>query len=273
LTSEELERIKDYVIEKLPRVLEDDPRFAVVIEGMLSVKFAKRDEFARLLDELTAVRLRQEEAANEMRSSFGRVDQRFELVIEETRDSRKEVSSNMQELREDTVRNMQELREDTVRNMQELREDTVREMREQGEALCEQMRDLRDWVHLIGGRLQTRVGKSIEDVVAGALRLGLSRSDIKPESVKLRQKFIDSEGLFFKAGKEKEVDLVAQDGELLVFEVKTSPKWDDVDDFADKVKLVRLHNPQKVVTGILVSLGMDPDLRPECKKRGIVLIP
>ncbi len=85
--------------------------------------------------------------------------------------------------------------------------------------------------------------------MAGALRLGLQRPDIQPDQIRLRQKISDSEGLVFKAGKQKEVDIVVTNGELLVFEVKSAPKPDDVDDFADKVELVRLQNPGKQVQG------------------------
>ena len=251
VTPEELESIKEYVLKELPRVLEEDPQFALMIEGILSEKFPRRDEFTRLLDNLTALNLKQNEGILEMRSSFGRVDQRLDQVIADTRDFREEVAQDMYELREGPIQ----------------------EIRGRSEALCEQMRDLRDWVQLIGGRLQTRFGRSVEDVVAGALKLGLSRRDIDPANVKLRQKIRDAEGLVFKPGKEKEVDIVAQNSELLVFEVKSSPKWDDVDDFAEKVELVRLQNPEKTVTGVLIVLGADEDLRAHCSKRGVILIP
>jgi len=135
------------------------------------------------------------------------------------------------------------------------------------------MRDLRDWVELIAGRLQNRVGRNIEDVVAGALRLGLSRSDIRPDSVKMRQKIHDPTGLVYKPGKQKEVDMIVQNGELLVFEVKSAPKPDDVDVFAEKVELVRLQNQDKLVQGVFIAVGVDDNIRRECAARDILLIP
>ncbi len=139
--------------------------------------------------------------------------------------------------------------------------------------LRQEMRDLRDWVELIGGRLQNRVGRNLEDIVAGALRLGLQRPDIDPRNVRLRQKIGDPNGLVFKAGKQKEVDLIAQDGELLVFEVKSAPDVDDVDELADKAELVRLQNPDKRVTGVLVAVGAEADVRQRCREREVLLIP
>ncbi len=77
----------------------------------------------------------------------------------------------------------------------------------------------------------------------------------------------------FKAGKRKEVDLVVQDGELLVFEVKSAPKADDVDNFADKVELVRLQNPDKQVQGVFVAVGSEEYIRQHCQQHEIILIP
>jgi hypothetical protein len=68
-----LEEIKDYIFEQLPRVLEQDPRFVTFIEGIVAEKFPRRDEFARLLDEVQQHR-------QETREQFARVDQRFEQV-------------------------------------------------------------------------------------------------------------------------------------------------------------------------------------------------
>jgi hypothetical protein len=67
LSAQELEDVKQYVLRELPRVLEQDPQFVVFIEGILSEKFPRRDEFARLLDEFTSFR-------QETRERFDRVD-------------------------------------------------------------------------------------------------------------------------------------------------------------------------------------------------------
>jgi len=56
MTPDEIERVKTVVLQELPEVLEHDPGFARWIEGLLSEKFPRRDEFARLLDEVQASR-------------------------------------------------------------------------------------------------------------------------------------------------------------------------------------------------------------------------
>ena len=47
-----LEELKEYILVRLPQVLEQDPRFVTFIEGIVAEKFPRRDEFARLLEEM-----------------------------------------------------------------------------------------------------------------------------------------------------------------------------------------------------------------------------
>ena len=48
----ELVQVRDYVIGILPELLRQEPEIATTIEGMLAQQFPRRDEFARLLDEV-----------------------------------------------------------------------------------------------------------------------------------------------------------------------------------------------------------------------------
>ncbi|MFN8493577.1 MAG: DUF3782 domain-containing protein [Caldilineaceae bacterium] len=68
-----LEELEEFILERLPRVLERDPRFVTFIEGIVAEKFPRRDEFARLLDEIQQHR-------KETAAQFGQVEQRFEQV-------------------------------------------------------------------------------------------------------------------------------------------------------------------------------------------------
>jgi hypothetical protein len=218
VTSEELQQIKRLVLQELPGVLEQDPGFVLFIEGILSEKFPRRDEFARLLEEVRSARAETKERFEQVDQRFEQVDQRFEEVIAE-------------------------------------------------------IRGLRHWVELNVGGFQTRAGRRLEAVVAGAFCYGLERKDIRPEQVKLRQKIVDEQGIVYRPGKQREVDLIAVDSEIIVFEVKSTADSDDIDDLADKVKLVGHLNPGKNVHGVLVMLGAESDHRRLCTERGLKLIP
>lgn len=80
LTPEMLEEIEAYILKRLPQVLARDPQFATLIEGMLAEKFPRRDEFARLLDELQEHRRETQQQFRLVDQRFEQVDQRFEQI-------------------------------------------------------------------------------------------------------------------------------------------------------------------------------------------------
>ena len=170
-------------------------------------------------------------------------------------------------------------RDEFARLLEEMKEFRS-ETKERFEHIDQQLGDmkheihgLRDWMQLNVGGFQTRAGKRLEDVVAGAFCYGLNRGDIRPEHVKLRQKITDVEGWVYRAGKTREVDIIALGQNMIVFEVKSTADHDDIDDLADKVELVRHLHPENTVEGVLVMLGAERDHRDLCTQKGLTLIP
>ncbi|MBX3746984.1 MAG: hypothetical protein KF833_16875 [Verrucomicrobiae bacterium] len=225
LTLEEREEIKRYVIRELPRALVEDRELALVLEGILAEHFPRRDEFARLLDEVQASR-------RENEARFEALDQRF----------------------------------DAVDHRMDALEQGVKEVRQD-------LAGVRDWMHLNVGGFLDKAGHRLEDVVAGAFRYGLQRSDIQPEHVQLRRKITDEAGVVFRPGKTREFDLIVLGPTVIVFEVKTPAKIDDIDNLADKVALMRHLHPDKTVDGVFVMLAAGTDHREACAARGLQLIP
>ena len=136
----------------------------------------------------------------------------------------------------------------------------------------QQFSDLRDWVEMIVGRFQTRSGRKLEDVVAGAMRLVLERDDISAEHVRLRQPLEDAEGLIGPAGRRYEVDILVHNSALLVFEVKSVCELEDVDRFADKVALMRTLHPEKAVDGVIVTMAPLNQVEARCAEWGLQLV-
>ena len=136
----------------------------------------------------------------------------------------------------------------------------------------QQFSDLRDWVEMIVGRFQTRSGRKLEDVVAGAMRLVLERDDISADHVRLRQPLEDAEGMIGPAGRRYEVDILVHNSALLVFEVKSVCELEDVDRFADKVGLMRTLHPEKTVDGVIVTMAPLNQVEARCAEWGLQLV-
>ena len=82
LTTEQLEQAKRYILSNLPQILEQSPEFVVFVEGVVAEKFPRRDEFARLLDQVEAHRRETQEYKRETDERFDKIDDRFDKVDE-----------------------------------------------------------------------------------------------------------------------------------------------------------------------------------------------
>lgn len=182
---------------------------------------------------------------------------------------REEIAAIMEELRHLDA-NLDDFRESVDERFARV-DERLEKVDERLGSLTQEVRDSRDWFELTVGRLQTRAGRNLEDIVAGALRIGLKRPDVSPDQIKLRQKIVDVAGIVYKPGQQKEVDLVATNGEYIVFEVKSAARPGDVDEFAEKVSLLRQLNPDKQVRGVFITLAPEPDVRQRCAELNIEL--
>jgi hypothetical protein len=137
--------------------------------------------------------------------------------------------------------------------------------------LLKRMDGLENWLKFTLGELRNEKGRSLEDMVAVALRYGLKNPDIAPETLRLRQILEDTGQLFFP-GFATEIDLIVEDDKLTVFEVKATHKTGDVDLFAMKLKLVALQNPTQQVHGIFICLAPSEGIQQRCLQLGIELV-
>ncbi len=97
LDGETLKEIKEYILDNLPSVLDRDPRFVTYIEGIVAEKFPRRDEFARLLDEVQQSRLENAARFDKIEASQRQQAQstsaRFDALETDLRDHRRETSA------------------------------------------------------------------------------------------------------------------------------------------------------------------------------------
>ncbi|OAD21203.1 protein containing DUF1626 [Candidatus Thiomargarita nelsonii] len=129
------------------------------------------------------------------------------------------------------------------------------------------------WLKIIAGNLGDEKGQALEQLFALGLSYGLKNREVLPETIQLRQQFEDTEGLIYlRKGKFIEVDIIAENGQLTVFEVKASAVGTDVAQFARKVKLLQLQNPDKQVQGIFISPGARDEVKQCCAEYEIELL-
>jgi hypothetical protein len=300
------EELIDILENRIPALLERRPDLRRRIYSGYVDLFAKHEEVAAIIQELralsastaefqaetrqTAARQASElhEFKLETRQNFEQVDRRFEQVDRrfeqvdqrfEQVDQRFEQVDQRFEQVDQRFEQVDQRFEQVDQKLEQVDQrlgqvdQKLEQMGDHVDSFTREMRQFRDWMQLTDGRLRTRMGRNLEKFVASGLSYGLRRPDIHPESIQLRQKIVDTEGIVFKPGRVKEVDIVATNGELLVFEIKSAAKRDDVDDLAEKVALVQYQNPDKLVRGVLVTLAPELDVRQRAGEIGIDLPP
>lgn len=260
LDEQELRQIRDYVIRVLPDLLREEPEIATTIEGILAQHFPRRDEFTRLLDELKLLREQMERRLEQMEQRLEQGERHLTLLSEEMDRRFTLLSEQMDRRFEETNRTLLELRRDIVR------------LQHGQEMILKRMDGQEARLRLVIGELRAEKGRTLEDMFAVALRYGLKNPDIMPEHIRLRQKLVDTEGRVFKPGFKTKIDLIAEDGRLTVFEVKTTAKPSDVDFFALKTELVAAQNPDKSVRGVFISLVAPAEVHQRCAEYGLELV-
>jgi len=297
-TESNLSYIRDYVLKILPQLLREEPTVVMAIESLIAQQFPRRDEFTRLLDEIKQQRedLHQQIELNTQRLEYfqAEVKQQFQLQRQEMEQRleshRLEVQQRLEALREDLQQRLEALREDLQQRLEALREDMNRRFEqvhqdhlklkrriiklESGQDLIlNRMTGMEAWLKVISGNLGTEKGQTLEDLFAIALRYGLKNPDIKPETILLRQELVDVNGeIFLRKGYGTEVDLIAENGQLTVFEVKAHGEMDDVDWFVMKVELLRRQQPTQPVRGVFISPGAGEKMKQRCIEFGVELL-
>ncbi|MEZ4732530.1 MAG: hypothetical protein R3E79_35955 [Caldilineaceae bacterium] len=259
LDATELKQVRDYVIKILPELLRSEPEIATTIEGILAEHFPRRDEFARLLDEV-------QQSRYEMNQRFEQVDKRFEQV-----DKRFEQVDKRFEQVDRRFEQVDRRFEQVERTMLGMRRDIVK-LQSGQESIIRRMDNMEAWFGFVTGNLRNEKGRSLEDAIAMALRHGLKNPTITADQIRQRVKLVDENGVAFLPGYETEVDLVAQNGELLVYEVKSTAKASEVSFFALKLNVIRSQNPDKVVRGVFITMVATEEVQQACIRYNIELV-
>ena len=144
------------VIKSLPRLLKEHPELRLRIYDILSEEFVRKGEFYEFMK---------------------KSDERFEKLLQELR-----------AFREDTNRRFEAI--DQRFEAMDRRFDEVDGRFDKVDKRLDKMdsdfKDLKDWVGMVVGGFQRRAGRSLEDAVAGTLRIALGR-DVKPENITMRK--------------------------------------------------------------------------------------
>jgi len=281
----ELSDVRDYVVQILPQLLSQEPEILTTIEGILAQQFPRREEFARLVNEVRLLREDMQHRFEQVDKQFEIVNKRFEqmdrridLLHEEMNKRFEQVDKRFEQMerRIDLLHEEMNKRFEQIdRRFEEMHKTQlgmkrdILKLQSSQDMVLRRMDGLEKWLKLVSGNLGHEKGKSLELMFAEGLRYGLKNPEIKAESIQLRQ-IIEKEllGRIFSA----EVDMIVENHRLTVFEIKATAQPGDVSVFSLKVDLATELNPDKQVQGTFISMGASEEVKERCLECGIELV-
>lgn len=239
------------VVKSLPMLLKEHPELRMEIYEILSENFVRRSEFYEYMK---------------------KSDERFERLLQELRAFREDTNRRF----EAVDKKFEEMREDMEHRFEaadkrfEAIDKRFEEVYHRFDKVDSDFKDLKDWVGIVVGGFQRRAGRSLEDAVAGTLRIALGR-EVKPENIMMRKKIMDDEGLIGPKGRSYEIDLCVTNTESLIFEIKSYAEEEDIERFNDKAELAIKNLGLKKVEKALITLEKHPSVVKLCDKLGILV--
>ncbi|MDR7391593.1 MAG: DUF3782 domain-containing protein [Armatimonadota bacterium] len=225
--------------ERLPRLLQEEPRFGAEVVGILAQTLSPRSELIRVLEEIRALR-------EDMDRRFAAMDERFRALQEDMDRRFAAMDERFRALREDMDRRFEAmderfraLQEDMGRRFEAmderfraLQEDMDRRFRVQAEILDRHGRDLR-YLRVGFGSLGRRFGLGFEEAVRGMVEEFAGVGPLRAERLVLRD---EAGEVFGVPGQVIEFDAFVHDGDRFLVEVKAFAQREDVLLFRRKVE-------------------------------------
>ena len=246
------------VVKSLPVLLKEHPELRTEIYEIISDEFVRRSEFYEYMK---------------------KSDERFERLLRELREFREDTNRRFEEMREDMNHRFEEVyrrfeatdkRFEAADKRFEAIDKRFEEVYHRFDKVDTDFKNLEDWVGIVVGGFQRRAGRSLEDAVAGTLRIALGK-EVKPEKIMMRKKIKDDEGLIGPKGRSYEIDLCVTNEESLIFEIKSYAEEEDIERFNDKAELAIKKLGLKKVEKALITLDKHPSVVKLCDKFGILV--
>ncbi|MDR7443501.1 MAG: DUF3782 domain-containing protein [Armatimonadota bacterium] len=243
--------------ERLPRLLQEDPRFGAEVIGVLQQTLSPRSEFVRVLEEIRALRedfgRRFEVIERTLQlhtERFEAMDRRFEVIERtlqlhterfEAMDRRFEALEREMDRRFEAVDRRFEAvdrRFEAVdRRFEALQREMDRRFELQARILAEHSRTLRR-MEVGLGSLGRRFGKGFEEAVRATIEEFAGVGPLTAERLVIRD--VNGE-LYGVPNQEVEFDAFVHDGRRFLVEVKGFAEPEDVLNFVRKVEFARRH--------------------------------
>jgi hypothetical protein len=106
-------------------------------------------------------------------------------------------------------------------------------------------------------RIESKEGRLIEKVILDILKEAFILEDINPKNIQ-KVSIEDESGEIFFPGYQTDVDIVARNGNIYIFEIKATVDHHDIAHFLQNTKLYEHVTGKKITKAYIVALRMNP---------------
>ncbi len=252
--------LHDYLVETLPKILEENKDIQRAIFRISRRRFADADEtnlrFDRMFEEL-----QQERELSEKRWEENR--QRWEKNQEELAAMRRESNERWKESQQRWEENDERWKE----GQQELAE-LRRESDERFERLMQEIKNVRIKHESSIGALGARWGIAAESSFRDGLK-DLLEQDFGVQVINITE--YDDDGEVFGRPDQVELDIIIKNGTLIICEIKSSMSRSDMYAFYRKVQFYEKRHQRKAAKLMVISPMVEPRAKAVADKLGIIV--
>ncbi len=252
------EDVKTLIRQELPALLQTDQSFRYIVQDMLRDTFADKqrtdDWFEKQLAEMQVMREESERKWNEQQAEI-------RAMREESERKWNEYKAEMQVMREESERKWNEQQAE-IRAMREESERKWNEQHAINQQLLTDNRKFHSTLGAVGSRWGLHSEKSFRDALASILEESFGVQVINVTEW-------DDEGVVFGQPDQIELDIIIQNGTLIIIEIKSSMSKSDMHTFLRKIAFYENRHHRQANRRIVISPMVDPRATPVAERFGL----
>lgn len=270
--------LHDYLVETLPKILEENKDIQRAIFRISRRRFADADEtnlrFDRMFEELQQERELSEKRWEENRQRWEKNQEELAAMRRESNERWKEGQQELAELRRESNERWKESQQRWEENderwkegQQELAE-LRRESDERFERLMQEIKNVRIKHESSIGALGARWGIAAESSFRDGLK-DLLEQDFGVQVINITE--YDDDGEVFGRPDQIELDIIIKNGTLIICEIKSSMSRSDMYAFYRKVQFYEKRHQRKAAKLMVISPMVEPRAKAVADKLGIIV--
>jgi hypothetical protein len=126
-------------------------------------------------------------------------------------------------------------------------------------------------LRLILDRMEGKEGINFQQTVLELVQTTLQLEKIDPKKIR-REIVRDAQGIVFHPGYSTDIDVIIENGNVYLIEVKATARKDQIDHFLQNMKLYRLVQGREITQGIIIALRITEIARDYAQLLGLRVI-